>query len=459
MSKKRNHSTLNRDAAFVYGGYFLRYLSLVVLIPYYGRVLGPAAYGKVLAAMSLMSIVWLVVNYGFSITGARELASVRDVVDRGRIYGRQIVARFMLVPVGILVGAVGTVMSPVLVSDWRYGVLATTLGLVEAFNLGWFFQGISQFRTSMAIEAMSYPLNLILVLLLVRNATDGVFVMFSLLTSSVFCIAFSYCIAARTIRILPQGFADGWSEIKSSGVIFIQTVNSILMTSGATYALSVFSTPEQVSYFGTADRFIALGLSLLGPAGQILMPTISNIYLDDRPRAIELVRKGLLWESGFGLIVLLVGLLLSPFLIPLILGEKFDGSIRVLQILACMVPFAAFSHALGLYLFVPLRREKLLIIAISVGSLVNLGLAVFAAQAWGSVGMAASRVAGEVVVAVVLAVIALRIGFGTLLLQPDSDRDLGDGAVPGSDAGPDHRPGGICTGNGKEPVTGDQVSS
>jgi len=56
-------------------------------------------------------------------------------------------------------------------------------------------------------------------------------------------------------------------------------------------------------------------------------------------------------------------------------------------------------------------------------------------------------------------VIALRIGFGTLLLQPDSDRDLGDGAVPGSDAGPDHRPGGICTGNGKEPVTGDQVSS
>ena len=51
--------------AFVYGGYFFRYLYSLILIPFFGRVLGPAEYGKVLAAMSLFNVVWLVVEYGF----------------------------------------------------------------------------------------------------------------------------------------------------------------------------------------------------------------------------------------------------------------------------------------------------------------------------------------------------------------------------------------------------------
>src|SRR5579862_848890 len=85
--------SLKKDAAFVYAGYFLRYLSLIILIPYYGRVLGPASYGKVLAAMSVMNIVWMIVNYSFSTTGARAMASADGRPERSRIFGRQLMAR------------------------------------------------------------------------------------------------------------------------------------------------------------------------------------------------------------------------------------------------------------------------------------------------------------------------------------------------------------------------------
>src|SRR5712675_474856 len=62
----------------VYAGYCVRYLSLIILIPYYGRVLGPTEYGKVLTAMSLMGVIWMLVNYGFSPVGNRNVAGVLD---------------------------------------------------------------------------------------------------------------------------------------------------------------------------------------------------------------------------------------------------------------------------------------------------------------------------------------------------------------------------------------------
>ena len=188
-------STLKKDAAFVYAGYLLRYLSLFILIPYYGRVLGPANYGKVLAAMSVMNIVWMVVNYGFSTTGAREMASTHGRAERGRVFGRQITARFILLPVGIAIGAVGTLWSPILSANIWFGVLATLHGVLAAFNLGWFFQGVRRFRTGMAVEVLSYPTTVIFVLLLVHTADDGVNVFVALVLSSIICLI---------NRLLPQ---------------------------------------------------------------------------------------------------------------------------------------------------------------------------------------------------------------------------------------------------------------
>lgn len=409
MNKTVSTRQVNRDAAFVYGGYFLRYLSLIVLLPFYSRVLGPTGYGKVLAAMSLVSIVWLVVNYGFSITGARDLASTDGAEDRGRMYSRHFLARLLMVPAGFAVGAIGTAVSPILAADPLYGILATLLGTLEAFNLGWFFQGLRRFRTSISLEASSYPLNLALVLVMVRHGDDGIYVLVSLLMSVAAVLAASYYIAGKDASLSWRPLREGWAEIKGSTIIFIQGVNSVLTTAGATYVLSILSTPEEVSYFGTAERFVAVGLSLLGPAGQVLMPTIANLHLESRSEAFQLARKALGLEALFGLVALIGGVTLAPLVLPFVLGDKFQHSVLLLQILVCLMPFAAITHALGLYLLVPLRRENLLIVAISIGTLVNLVLGIVGAQAWDSIGMAVARVASEVVAAILLGIMCLRI--------------------------------------------------
>src|ERR1700733_10704870 len=116
-------SSLKKDAAYVYMGFLLRYASLLILIPYYSHVLGPENYGQVLAAMSLMGIVWLVVNFGFSIPGIRGLASAQNQIEQSRTLSRQLFGRLLMIPFGVMVGVIGTLASHMLAAHIWFGVL------------------------------------------------------------------------------------------------------------------------------------------------------------------------------------------------------------------------------------------------------------------------------------------------------------------------------------------------
>lgn len=402
-------TSLKKDAAYVYAGYFLRYASLLILIPYYGRVLGPVGYGQVLAAMSLMGIVWIIVNYGFSNTGARDLATAANQEEIDRIFMRQIMARFVLTPVGIAIGIGGTYFSPLLSSAPLFGVMATILGLLSAFNLGWFFQGLRQFRRSMTVEALAYPLNVLFVLLSVRSPEDGIYALVALVASAVICTAIAYALAFRQVRFHEWVFVDALAEIKNSSTLFLNAMNAMIMITGSTYLLSLLSTPEQVGYFGAAERLIAFGLAMLGPASQILMPSIAHHMKHDESVSGRLIKYGLLLELAYGLCVMMGGVLLSPFLLPLILGNGFVPSVLPFQILVCLFPFAAFRHAFGNYVLIPQKKECWLLLAFTIGNVVNLAIAFVAAGYGGATGMAAARLAGEIVIAAVLLAVALRL--------------------------------------------------
>jgi len=415
---------LKKDAAYVYAGYFLRYLSLIILIPYYSRVLGPVSYGQVLAAMSLMSIVWLIVNFGLSPIGARELAVSTEKDQINKVFTRQTIGRTMLLPAGILIGVGGTYLSPILSGAPLLGFIAIIIGLLKAYNLGWFFQGLRQFRRSMTVEALAYPLNVLFVLLFVRTPDDGLYALLSLAASTAICITLAYGLAFRCARFCKQTIINIYSEIKEASTFFLQAVNTTIMVAGSTYLLSLLSTPEQVGYFGAAERIISVAIAFLGPAAQILMPSIAHCAVHAPEKVAFLIKKSLAFEMGYGVCGMIGCVLFAPIVLPLFLGQDFIPSVLIFQILACLLPFAAFTHAFGNYILIPLKKEKWLLLAVVIGNAINLGVAIYAGSIWGAMGMACARVIGEVIIASVLFIIALRLNLFASLFNKNKSIDI-----------------------------------
>ena len=173
--------------------------------------------------------------------------------------------------------------------------------------------------------------------------------------------------------------------------------------------LSVFSTPEQVGYFGSVEKLISFALAFLQPAAQVLMPTITHRSKHAPDNLHLLIRKGIIFELSYGICACLGGALLAPYIIPLAFGSRFAPSIHMMRIMVWALPFAAFTHAVGSYVLIPQKNERWLVLAFVVGNLFNIALIAMLTKDLGGVGVSIARVAGECLTAIMLAYFAMRM--------------------------------------------------
>jgi O-antigen/teichoic acid export membrane protein len=410
MNKKENTGVL----VFVYGGYIIRYIYLLVVIPFYGRVLGVTEYGRVLAAMSLMNVIWMLVSYGFTFVGIREVSRAKGRGEYNTIFSRHLSARLLMSGLGCLVGVAATFFSPVLSARQSIGVLATALGIVSGLNLGWLFQGRHLFRTPILLEVVGFSLSLVLILSLVDGPADSSWVLGSLLIAGVSSTLIAYWLTIADLG-LPQIGRSGVNHlVRDSTMLFCYSTGSVVLTAASTYLLTLLSTSSEVGYFGAAERFATIGLSLVGPAGQVFIPTISRqLAQGDRSGARTTTTRGAAFLLGYALLALCSALVLSPLLLPMILGAAFAPSARVLQRLAWIFPFVAINQFVGFYVFVPRKKDRSLAIAGATAGLVNLTAALYLAPRHGAMGMASARVIGEATLSLALMCLAARSGLVT----------------------------------------------
>lgn len=408
-----------RALAYVYAGHAFRYLYLLILIPFYGRVLGAEEYGRVLAGMSLMTMVWMLAEYGFPVVGARATASTTDKDEIAAIFGRQLACRVLTAVPAVALGVAGTWLSPVMRDQPLLGLLATLTGIVSAFNLGWHFQGTQRFRTSVAMELIGFAINLPILLWFVRGPGDGWIVMATLLASGLVCTVAAHVVALRRLHRRITGWRDGkLALLREATGLFAHRGLSMMMGSSSTYLLSLFADAAQVGWYGSAERLASVGLGLMQPANQVLMGTVSRHVSssESEASAYRLMRLAFFAMGAVGIVLLAGCLLLSHWAVPLILGAGFAPAVPMLQVLGLMFPFAAFAQVASVYVLIPLRLDRLVAAMSLVGAFATVALALAMAPLWVGIGVAWARTLGYVVLALVLLVMLHRQGLWRRIL-------------------------------------------
>jgi PST family polysaccharide transporter len=413
-------SSTKKALAFVYVGYAFRYLYLLVLVPFYGRVLGAAEYGRVLAAMSLFQFVWMLSEYGFPSVGMRDIALDQTPRGSAEVYAKHTSARLMMTMVGLAVGAIGTVASPLLRERPIFGVLATLTGVMSAFNLGWYFQGTLRFRTSVLVEIFGFAVNLVCVLSLVRGKSDGWIVLASLFGSSVMATAVAHFIALRSMDRTNLRWGGSVQLVRESTALFAARGLALVTSSSSTFLIALFADAKQVGWYGAAERLATAGLSLMQPANQVLIGTIAGLMGSTATEraAFRLIRRGLVVLTSLGGAMLVGTMALAGIAVPMILGPEFGPSVRMLRILAVMFPFAAFSQVVTGYVLVPLRFDRFVTASSLVGALVTVALTVGLGRAFEGEGVAWARVVGAVSMCVLLVYVVWRERLAPAIVGP-----------------------------------------
>jgi PST family polysaccharide transporter len=189
--------------------------------------------------------------------------------------------------------------------------------------------------------------------------------------------------------------------VADSTALFAHKGLILLMANSSTYLVSLFASASEVGYYGAAERLISAALSLMNPANQVLIGTVSREIAsrEGEGRAYALMRTGFFAFSALGIAMLAGTLLLGSTIIPLILGPSFVPAIPMLHVLALIFPFAAIDQVVTGYVLIPLRLDRVVTRVSFQSAVVTVLLVLVLGRSFGGLGVSWARSIGAALMA------------------------------------------------------------
>ena len=397
-----------KNVAAGYGVQIGRKLIPLASIPYLARVLGPEGWGQVAFVSALAELIVILIEFGFQLSATRSIARHRDDPhERGRITVGVLSAQMMLAALGLALALAASRIIPLL----RDHPALLAAGLIYAVAQGlvpiWYFQGTERIRLAAAIEVCAKTVGLAALFLFVKGPQDAWKALAVQAFSPVASVIIGLRLACANVSWHPEWeliravLVEGWQ------MFVFRSAESIYGVANA-FLLGLYAPATMVGYFASAEKISKATAGLSNPIRESLYPRINNVIHNDRAEAMRLARIGVAVMIGVGLFFSVVLFVFAGLIIGMLMGRNFEPAVEVLRILSPLPLALSITYSCGQLCLLPLRKDRTVLRVVFFAAAVNLICSFTLGPRWGHVGMAATVLISESVVASSLAWNVLR---------------------------------------------------
>jgi PST family polysaccharide transporter len=358
----------------------LNYALPLVTFPYLTRVLGAEKFGLVAFAQALNTYFSVIVDYGFNMSGTREISVSRnDPSKLSKIVSAIFTIKFFLLLLSFAVLGGLTFAVPKFRVYWQLYLLSFGMVIGNALFPVWFFQGMEAMKYITFLNFLAKFLFTGLIFVFVRSSGDYLYV--PVLNSLGYVVAgiLSLWIIIKTFHIrieriprqeLLRVAKDGWH-------LFISRVSISLYTVTNSFLLGLFESMATVGYYVAAEKIVRVSMNLFAPVFQSLYPFMAQKAAASKESAVRNLSKLLKIVSVLGLLLSMVFLLFAKPIALLVLGPAYDTAITLLRILS-VIPFVvAIASVLANLTMVPFKLDNYLMRIYVFGAAINFLLVLF----------------------------------------------------------------------------------
>ncbi len=394
----------------------LNYALPLAVVPYLGRVLGPAHYGLLVFGQATVNYANSITDYGFNLSATRLIARHRqDRAVLSRIFWSTLAAKALLMVGCFLALACLTAIVPLFHANAALIAACSLLVVGNVMFPQWFFQGMEEMRAITVAQSAAKLLLIPLVFILVKNDTQ--FVRAAAIQSGTAVLAGLLGIPLLMRRTPLQWYrprlSDVMEALREGWNVFISTAAIFVYTSTNTMVLGFLSGAVQVGYFGAADRIIKGSQSVTAPVTQALYPHINSLAVQSREAAMSLIRKSMKWIVLASLAISLVFLFGAAPISHLVFGHKFDGSIWPLRIMAILPVLVGLSNVFGVQTMLTFGMSKEFNRIVTGSAILNLLLTFPLVKIAGASGAALAILITEIFVTIAMYVKVRSLGLWT----------------------------------------------
>lgn len=329
------------------------YVFPLISMPYLARVIGADGFGKIAFASAIVVWIQTISDWGFNLTATRDVAQNRDDKELvSRIISNVLWARSILTLLsGIILLAV-VLLVPYLREN--ADIIFVTFLLVPGHILfpEWFFQAIEKMKYTTLFNLLLKLVFTVAVFVFIHKRED--YLIQPLLTT----IGYLLCGFGALYLIFKKWgytlYKPQWSEIfktiRNSTDVFINNLMPNLYNSFSVMLLGFFGGSTANGIYDGGNRFPVIFYQFQSVLSRAFYP-----FLSRRPDKHSFYAKLNIASALIGAVFLI---LLSPLFIKIMLGDEFEKSVVVMQILSFSVVFLAMGYTYGTNFLIINHKEK-----------------------------------------------------------------------------------------------------
>lgn len=347
------------------------YVFPLISMPYLARVIGADGFGKIAFASAIVVWIQTISDWGFNLTATRDVAQNRNDKELvSRIFSNVLWARSVLTMLSGLILLLVVLLVPYLREN--ADIIFVTFLLVPGHILfpEWFFQAIEKMKYTTLFNLLLKLIFTVAVVVFIHKRED--YLIQPLLTT----IGYLLCgIGALYLIFKKWGYTlykPQWTEIfktvRNSTDVFINNLMPNLYNSFSVMLLGFFGGSTANGIYDGGNRFPVIFYQFQSVLSRAFYP-----FLSRRPDKHSFYAKLNIVSAFIGAIFLI---LLSPLVIKIMLGDEFEKSVVVMQILSFSVVFLAMDYAYGTNFLIINHKEKPLRNLTFVSSIIGMSVAI-----------------------------------------------------------------------------------
>jgi O-antigen/teichoic acid export membrane protein len=334
----------------------------LITIPIVVSAVDIEQFGLISLSLSIIAILNVGVNYGFHLSGPREVALIADdpyklsALYSRNLFSRITIAAFFTLSLFIIIYTTNAFE--------RYAVIlaySTIMLFSEALFPSWFAQGMQRMSIISIGNLISKLLYLFFLIEFVNQPNDSKWVNFFNGTTalSINIILILIILVKWKIKIQSSAVTKFWVSIRSNFILFLSAFISHISISSGVIILSFFASNKEIGLYSLAERIMFVLRMFPVLIIQSIYPNASKFYKDDVNHFYQFLRKIYLRTIAITLLISFGAFLMAPWIINLLSGEYRDGSIYILRILA-FIPFLSSLNVANMLIILVSSSNKLL---------------------------------------------------------------------------------------------------
>ena len=378
-SKFQSENSKRISANFMYLS-ILQGMNLIlplITFPYLVRVLGIENFGLLMFAQAFIVYFTMIVDYGFNLSGIREVSSNRNNKSKLiKIFSSIMIARFILALVGLIFLTIIVFSFEKFSQNWELYYLTFGIVIGTALFPTWFFQGMEKMKYITVLTVIAKLIFTLSIFLFVTTEKDFIYVPLINSLGFIFVGFISLFIIFKDFNIRIK--FQKWKRIKIQFIrgwyIFISKISINLYGATNTFILGIFTTDTIVGYYAIAEKVVRIITSLFAPFYQTIYPHVVSIVKKPKNEANNFLKKVFKYSLGISTIVFLLSVLLGEFSLLLVFGEEAKNSINIFYILSPLIIILPMAYLFFNVILLSFKLDKYFSKLYIIGGITNLSM-------------------------------------------------------------------------------------